>query len=377
MKVLVDCAPLSMGGAVQVAIALMLNLRDCPDISWRAVLSEQMRAAVGPDLAADPRVSFVWKRSWKDFLLLYGKLRAIERAFEPDVVFTVFGPTYFVSRAPHLMGFALPNLIYDADCPATARTVSDKVADRIRAFLLRRANHLVVETETVRKRLADRIGIEAGKISVIGNCVNPVLLAVEATPAPKDGPFVILIPSAFYRHKNLQIVPRVAAELKRINPELDFVFRLTLSPQKDVWRGIAGEAEELGVGRQVTTLGPLPLAELAVAYRHASAVMLPTLREASTAVYPEAFYMQRPLVTSDLDFARELCGEAALFATPHDPAAFARALDRLARDRAMREQLVALGKQQLEIGYPSTSDKFNMQIDLLRHVAGSRSVGPK
>ena len=377
MKVLVDCAPLSMGGGVQVAIALLMNLQTRPDISWRAVLSEQMRRAVGPELAADPRVSFVWKRSWADFILLHSRLRAIERAFEPDVVFTVFGPAYFISKAPHLMGFALPNLIYDADCPQTARSRSERLADQMRAFLFRRSSHLVVETETVRRRLASRAGIDARRISVIGNSVNPVLLTFEVTAAPIAGPFVILIPSAYYRHKNLQIVPRIAAELARINPGLDFVFRLTLSPQKPQWLAIAAEAERLGAGGRVITLGPLPLADLAVAYGHASAVMLPTLREASTAVYPEAFYMQRPLVTSDIDFARELCGEAALFADPYDPAAYAVALDRVARDAALRERLVEAGKQQLSKGYPSSTDKFSMQMDLLAAVARGILVSAK
>ena len=377
MKVLVDCAPLSMGGGVQVAIALLMNLQTRPDISWRAVLSEQMREAGGPELATDPRVLFVWKRSWADFILLHSKLRAVERVFEPDVVFTVFGPTYFISKAPHLMGFALPNLIYNADGPQTARSRNEKLADQMRGFLFRRASHLVVETETVRRRLASRAGIDASRISVIGNSVNPVLLTFEVTAAPIAGPFVILIPSAYYRHKNLQIVPRIAAELARLNPELDFVFRLTLASQSEPWRGIAADAERLGVGGQVATLGPLPLAELAVAYGHASAVLLPTLREASTAVYPEAFHMQRPLVTSDIDFARELCGEAALFADPRDPAAYAKALDRLACEGVLRERLVMAGKQQLSKGYPSATDKFFMQMDLFEAVARGTLVGTK
>ena len=368
MKLLVDCAPLSAGGGVQVAIALLLNLQTRPDISWRAVLCEQMRMAVGPELAGDPRVSFVWKRSWADLILLNSTLRAMERAFEPDVVFTVFGPTYFVSRAPHLMGFALPNLIYDADCPQTKRSSSDRVTNRIRAFLFGRANHLVVETETVRQRLASRTGIDASKISVIGNSVNPVLLTFEPLAAPATGPFVILIPSAYYRHKNLEIVPRVAAELARLNPELDFVIRLTLAPQSEPWRAIAAEAESLGIGGRVVTLGPLPLAELAVAYGQASAVLLPTLREVSTAVYPEAFYMQRPLVTSDIDFARELCGDAALFADPHDPAAFAGALDAIARDMGISHQLVEAGLKQLKETYPTADEKFRSQLRILYRV---------
>ena len=140
MRLLVDCAPLSVGGGVQVAIAFLLNLQVRPDIKWLAVLSEQVRTAVGPALAADPRIVFVRKQSLTDFAVLNRRLAAIEKAFAPDVVFTVFGPTYFRTGAPNLMGFALPHLIYDGDCPQTKRSVRDRAADQARTFLLRRAD---------------------------------------------------------------------------------------------------------------------------------------------------------------------------------------------------------------------------------------------
>ncbi len=78
--------------------------------------------------------------------------------------------------------------------------------------------------------------------------------------------------------------------------------------------------------------------------------------------------MQRPLVTSDIDFARELCGDAALFAGPHDPAAFAGALDAIARDTGFSQQLVEAGLEQLKDTYPTADQKFRSQLRILYRV---------
>src|SRR5262249_21933237 len=156
------------------------------------------------------------------------------------------------------------------------------------------------------------------------NSVNPILDAHQPTPLPTAQPPRILVPAAYYLHKNLEIVPAVAAALKRMGR--DAIFQLTLPEQSGEWAAIARQATELGVADRVVTLGSLPLAALAEAYRSTRAVYLPTLREVSTAVYPEAFHFRRPIVTSDLDFARELCGQAALFIPPLDPERTAKGL---------------------------------------------------
>jgi glycosyltransferase involved in cell wall biosynthesis len=40
-------------------------------------------------------------------------------------------------------------------------------------------------------------------------------------------------------------------------------------------------------------------------------------------------HLGTPILTSDLDFAREVCGEAAVYFSPWDPDAMATAIERL------------------------------------------------
>jgi len=77
-------------------------------------------------------------------------------------------------------------------------------------------------------------------------------------------------------------------------------------------------------------------------------------------------------VTSDLDFARELCGDAALYAPPRDAEAMARTILDLARSPALAERLVAAGQARLSRAYPAPGVKFAQQLALLEKMAAAR-----
>ena len=371
LKVLVDCVPLAVGGGVQVAIAVLVGLKRQALIDWVAIVPVGLRSALPAELVDDGRIIYVNRRSQVDRVWLTPYLMLLERKIAPDVVFTVFGPPFFRARAPHIVGFALPRLIYARDAALPPETLLDKIGDRARAFLFRQADFQVVETETAKMRLSARIGVDPQLISVIPNSPNPLLRAPAADEASMDGRFVVLIPSAYYQHKNLEIVPRVAAAFKRMAPDLDFVFRFTLAVASEGWQRIKAEAERLGVGERIETLGVVKITDLSQAYRDASAIYLPTLREVSSAVYPESFLFRRPLVTTDMDFARELCGDGALFVPPHSPEDAAAAFSELARSPEVVAALVEAGSRQLSRAYPTAEEKFRMQIDLIRFVAAA------
>ena len=378
MKVLIDCVPLAVGGGVQVAVGLLVQLQGETDMEWAAIVPNAMRPSLPSKLADDPRITYVNRRSQLDRFRLSRKLRKMERAFNPDLVFTVFGPPFFRPQAIHIVGFALPHVIYDRDDDMPRKTLVDHIVLTLRRRLFRHADRIVVETETARLRLAERANISIDRISVIPNGPNPLLRAVPESDAPTHSPFVIFIPSAYYWHKNLEIVPAVAEAMLRRAPDLEFVFRFTLPSESPAWSRILADAEKRGVGDRVTTMGSVKLSDLSSAYHQASATFLPTRREISTAVYPESFLFRRPLVTSDMDFARDLCGSAALYVSPCDADAIAAALIDLATLPRLRAKLVEEGTRQLARCYPTPEKKYSMQRDLMLAMVEDRvgSVAP-
>ena len=65
------------------------------------------------------------------------------------------------------------------------------------------------------------------------------------------------------------------------------------------------------------------------------AMLLPTMLECFSASYPEAMVMKKPVLTSDLSFARSICGNAAIYFNPFDPADIADKIIGLVNDKTL------------------------------------------
>ena len=93
--------------------------------------------------------------------------------------------------------------------------------------------------------------------------------------------------------------------------------------------------------------GRVDITECPSLYEQADVMFQPTLLECFSATYPEAMKMQRPIVTTDIEFAHGLCGPAAHYYSPLSAEDAARAIYEVATDAALRRRLVEAGREQL------------------------------
>lgn len=93
----------------------------------------------------------------------------------------------------------------------------------------------------------------------------------------------------------------------------------------------------------------------------------PTLLECFTATYPEAMRMEVPIVTTDLDFAHGLCGDAALYYSPLSAADATQNILEVYHNAALRKKLVEAGHKQLEI-FDNNEQRANKVIKLLEEI---------
>jgi len=165
-------------------------------------------------------------------------------------------------------------------------------------------------------------------------------------PPSSRGGLRALVLTRYYAHKNLE---RVVEAFRRFPDELhDVTCVVTIAP------GQHPRAAELlrtirthGLEDRIVNVGPVAQEDLASLYGSCDALLHPTLLESFSSAYLEAMHFGLPIATSDLDFARDVCGDAALYFDPWDAAALKDALLVL-RDRAdARETLVQRGRERL------------------------------
>lgn len=376
MKVLVDAAPIRSGGGIQVAVEHHRNLQGSTrhTVAWR--LSEPVRAAI-------EREGLPLPSAWEiDKPGLRGAAQLWRLAGAADVVFTVFGPPRLPRYpVPHLCGYGSAwtlqphSVAWDAMPPRDR--LSLRATEALRAQALRWADAWVVETATAARGIERLLGVAESRVHVVGNtCGDPFRDPTLATPSGRverlPGAFHLLLLAAYYPHKQIQILPAVAEALGRIGgPPVRFV--LTLPPEGEGWAQVRAEAERRGVAEAFCNVGPVPARECPSLYLACDAVILPSLIETFSANYPEAMQMGRPILTSDLDFARDICGPAARYVQPRDIEGWAHAIKELAADPRAREALVAAGKERLT-SFPDSRARTAAVVEILEALVGRGSA---
>lgn len=255
--------------------------------------------------------------------------QGLERHFEgQDLVFTVFGPAYFLRRRTrHLFGFAQPNIIYP-DNPVAARQGflarwRTRAKFELQAWFYARADAFTVELEHVRTGLLKRRLFRHKPVHIVYNSVHSVFDAPQnwaALELPRrPGQLRLGIISRNYPHKNLAILSEVKRHLLASHGREAEIY-VTLPP--DEW-----EACGTGFRESVINVGVLSLSQCPSFYAQLDGVLFPSLLECFSAAPIETMKVGRPLFASDLSFIRDVCGDHCEYFNPLDAADIARSID--------------------------------------------------
>jgi glycosyltransferase involved in cell wall biosynthesis len=364
MKVIINASNLTVGGGIQVALSFIHLLPKYTEHSFYVVVSssilKQINFAQKPSNIIIKELNFGIKQGFKK----NKSLMEIERKFNPDIVFTVFGPSYWTPKAAHLMGFALGWLINpntEAFKVMPLKQQLKKYAqNKFKAFYTKKnGSKYVVETEDVKERLTTYLKIPKEEIWVVNNTYNQFFNQAISSVKKRDDVFKLVTISANYPHKNLAIIKKVVEILKKKKLKVQFTLTIPLNDYEEVFKGF----EE-----NVVTLGPIEAKDCPEHYRNADAFFLPTLLECFTASYPEAMIMKKPILTSDLGFAKTICGEGnALFFNPTDPKDIAAKIELLIKNEALGLELIENGLKRVK-EFSSSEERAAKYMKVLEEI---------
>lgn len=345
MRVLLHIANLNQGGGMQVALSLLEEMALMPDIDAGVLYAAEAAPWVAqlPDRIARFEVPESPTRSLTS-LSAFRKLAArAEQEFRPDKALTVFGPGLWRPSVPHLVGFANGLYLFD-DSDFLRQWPRGPVARmryKARRYLLLRAlrnegDRYWVETAQAAHKLADALRTEPNLIDVVPNTASRRFYEEQGAPDTGDPRwFDLLCLYAPHPNKNLELI----AALLPLVQDTDIRFLVSLAD---------GAFNRIFDGQQqdhhLLNLGVVAPADAPAAYRRANAVFLPSLLETFSASFPEAMQTGRPILASDRPFARELCGNAALYFDPYSAEDAWRCIRQLRDNTVLQQQLVQEGR---------------------------------
>jgi glycosyltransferase involved in cell wall biosynthesis len=377
MKKLFINAPRTFAtGAVQVSVSFIQECVNFKDFEYYVFISGMIAKQF--DITKFPS-NFHFevfenfpKQSLKYFKLqLYLKKR--EKELLPDCVFTIFGPTIWKPKSKHLVGYAYPYYIYPEspffkiiDWQFWLKIKFNSVL--FKHLFNKNSDYFVSETEDATNRLMKFLNNKKNRYYTVTNTCNTFFIdkklndECELLPLKGDNEFRFVTLSTFAKHKNLQILNSVIPILRKRSPEIDWRFVLTVD--NDLFVNNINE----DVRPYIYNLGRIKVEQCPQAYYECDAMFLPTLLECFSASYAEAMYMKKPILTSDLSFARSICQDAALYFNPIDSSSIVSTIIQLKSNKKLQEKLIINGDLQLS-KFDSATTRAQKYLEICKKIS--------
>lgn len=305
------------------------------------------------------------------------------REFAPDVLLALGNQGILDINCPQAIWVQSGYLVYSL---RQFGKVSWK--DRLRVRLqravlrvcLRRTQLLFCQTPVMQQRLAAHYGYDIAKIKILPNALSGFLAeprdkndVIKKPECLSEDKFNCLILTQYSPHKNPEMIMEICLRNSERLKGIKFI--TTVSEQGSLaGRRFVGRVEAHSHLRElIQDVGPIPHEQLEAYYRNIQLVIIPSLMESFSATYLEAMYFGVPILTTDFDFARYLCGDAAVYYDPRQPESLIKEILALKSDFLLREKLVQAGRERYKRFSHSWNEVVGAALYELERMAASHS----
>lgn len=152
----------------------------------------------------------------------------------------------------------------------------------------------------------------------------------------------IFYPAQFWTHKNHK---RLLEALKQLKNKGIIVNLILVGSEQNNERAVVDLIDDYGLQDQVKILGYVNNSEMIYLYRHARALVMPTLFGPTNIPQLEAFELECPVATSKIYGIPEQVGDAALLFDPENVDEIAESIEKLWEDDRLCAKLIEKGKE--------------------------------
>jgi glycosyltransferase involved in cell wall biosynthesis len=224
---------------------------------------------------------------------------------------------------------------------------------------LQGTNLFFCQTPIIKRKFSQKYNYPENQIQVLGFPPPVEVMPSDDLPMPNvinknSGVFYILVLTSYMPHKNPSVVLSVCNRYGSQIRDKKIKFITTVEPNDHPRAPAFLKAiKKNNLGDVVANVGALCRRSVASYLYHSDVFWLPTLLECFSTSHLEALAVGIPIMAPDLDFARYICDDAAVYYNPWDIDSVFEKIMLLRQNQRLREELVKKARLQLQ-----NNDKF-------------------
>jgi glycosyltransferase involved in cell wall biosynthesis len=216
------------------------------------------------------------------------------------------------------------------------------------------------QTPIAKSRFAEVFHYPSDKIELMPNAVSEFALQPDNKPKvpdilKKSGFFNLFYLAKFYAHKNFEILIDLFRKNRTALEDVRCFVTISPDQHKNATKFLDA-IQKYELQDHIVNMGPLSQEQLAEYFLHCDGLLFPTLLESFSGTYLEAMHFGLPIMTSDLDFARYICDDSALYFNPWDADDIARTILELKNNPKLRQKLICKGKKRVGVFFKSWNE---------------------
>lgn len=295
------------------------------------------------------------------FGLGFSGLTKIAHQRKSDVIWSLNLGAYFRGNIPQVLSVNNPHQVYPWDVTRYHPDRKINVAT-LRWFFRRtlRASDAVIVQTPIMGDYVSKIYGAPKKIKIVPKAVENVC-DFQPQPLPNDlqnllisrtgdHPFTFLYVSTYYPHKNHKTIVDTFEVLAKDGINARIV--LTIKPEELLSFG-GEKAKKLLVSGHLVPVGWAKKEYLNALYDACDACLMPSVLESLSSAHLEAMQWGKPQITADMPYARDLCGDAALYAAAEDSFDWVAKIKQFMDDDSLRATLIDAGHARMK-EFPKT-----------------------
>ena len=219
----------------------------------------------------------------------------------------------------------------------------------IEGWVLRKADRIIAQTETVGRELGKRFGVAPARFARVydGVDIEAVDTFIKRNPLQDSGQKTVFYPAIINPRKNQMAVIKSMPQVLEVAPGCRFVFAGSID-DRTYFDHLQEFVLEHGLSASVEFTGQLPTEPLYRCYRNATVFVFPTHYESQGIVLVEAMAFGLPVIASRIGPITDVVSleeGSAVLINPNNTEELTSAIIKLLQDEPTRVALSARGRK--------------------------------